>query len=276
MLGRGTISAIVLAAAVMIAGAGARAHDKSKYPDWSGQWRRLGGIQWDPTKPLGRGQQAPLTEEYQAIFDASVASQAAGGQGYDARFTCVPHGMPRAMTATFPFEIIVLPNTTYMLFENEPDRRIFTDGRAWPAELEPAFGGYSIGRWIDEDGDGRFDVLEVETRNMKGPRTYETSGLPLHADNETIVKERIFLDPANKELLHDEVTTIDHALSHPWRVTKNYRREHNPIWFDNVCTEHNNHVVIGKENYFLSADGRLMPTRKNQPAPDLTYFHQAQ
>jgi hypothetical protein len=30
--------------------------------------------------------------------------------------------------------------------------------------------------------------------------------------------------------------------------------------------------VIGRENYFLSADGNLMPTRKDQPPPDLKYF----
>jgi hypothetical protein len=39
--------------------------------------------------------------------------------------------------------------------------------------------------------------------------------------------------------------------------------------------EDNHHVVIGKESYFLSADGYLMPTRKGQPAPDLKYFNAA-
>jgi hypothetical protein len=33
-------------------------------------------------------------------------------------------------------------------------------------------------------------------------------------------------------------------------------------------------VVIGKENYFLSGDGFLMPTKKDQPPPDLRYFKQ--
>jgi hypothetical protein len=34
--------------------------------------------------------------------------------------------------------------------------------------------------------------------------------------------------------------------------------------------------VIGKENYFLSADGLLMPAKKDQPPPDLRYFKQTQ
>jgi len=30
--------------------------------------------------------------------------------------------------------------------------------------------------------------------------------------------------------------------------------------------------VIGNETYFISADGHLMPTKKNQPAPALRDF----
>jgi len=48
------------------------------------------------------------------------------------------------------------------------------------------------------------------------------------------------------------------------------------MWFENNCTESNVHVVIGKENYFMSADGYLMPARKNQAPPDLRYFKQTQ
>jgi hypothetical protein len=39
-----------------------------------------------------------------------------------------------------------------------------------------------------------------------------------------------------------------------------------------VCTENNVHVAVGKEEYFLSADGLLMPARKGQAPPDLRYF----
>ena len=100
-------------------------------------------------------------------------------------------------------------------------------------------------------------------------------GLPLHKDNQTIVKERIFLDKSKPDLLHDEITTIDHALTRPWTVTKDFRRERNPIWFDYDCNENNNHVAIGRESYFLSADGYLMPAKKDQPPPDLRYFNRS-
>jgi hypothetical protein len=41
-----------------------------------------------------------------------------------------------------------------------------------------------------------------------------------------------------------------------------------------VCAANNQHVVIGKEDYFLSADGLLMPVRKDQKPPDLRRFDQ--
>jgi len=145
--GKCSIGSIALAATLMLAIAGAWAHDESKYPDWNGQWFRIGGIQFDPSKPLGRGQQAPLTPEYQALFENGLADLAAGGHGLNAHASCVPHGMPRMMNVIYPMEFIILPNITYILFEDNLPRRIHTDGRDWPAEPEPSFAGYSIGRW---------------------------------------------------------------------------------------------------------------------------------
>jgi hypothetical protein len=101
---------------------------------------------------------------------------------------------------------------------------------------------------------------------------------PLHKDGGTIVKERIYLDKVNPDLLHDDVTVFDHALTRPWTVNKTYGREpdkERPFWQENNCGEYNNHVKIGTQNYLLSADGPLMPIRKNQPAPDLRYFNQS-
>ena len=275
MLYRSSIGAIALATALLTTLASALAQDASKYPDWSGQWRRAEGgpNRFDPSQPPGRAQQIPLTVEYQAVYEAGLKDQQAGGQGNNLTYRCIPGGMPRAMTAQQGIELIVTPPMTYVLFNNGGNRRIYTDGRAWPENEEPAFNGYSIGKWLDTDGDGRYDTLEVETRNFKGPRIYEASGIPLHRDNETIVKERITLDKENKDLLRYEITTIDHALTKPWTVMKTFRRERNVLWYEENCGENNNHVVVGKEFYFLSADGYLMPTRKDQAPPDPRYFN---
>jgi hypothetical protein len=196
MLSRNSIGTMSLAATLACAMTAAWAFDETKYPDWSGQWVRPRGVgvQWDPTKPLGLKQEAPLTPEYQTLLEASLADQQAGGQGGDARYTCVPNGMPRMMTAVWPMEFVITPKVTYILYENNMPRRIYTDGRAFPTDEEPSYAGYSIGKWLDTNNDGRFDTLEVETRNLKGPRTFEASGLPMHHDNQTIVQERIHSD----------------------------------------------------------------------------------
>ncbi len=275
------IGASAVIAALAMAMTGAAGHDETKYPDWAGQWKRPRGLatQWDQTKPAGLAQQAPLTPEYQKRLEASIADQANGGQGADNRYTCIPNGMPRVMAVIFPIELVILPAITYVHFEAFMPRRIYTDGRDFPDAEEPSFMGYSIGKWSDTDGDGRFDTLEVETRNFKGPRTFDSSGLPLHKDNQTIVKERFYLDKGNPNVLHDEVTVIDHALTRPWTVLKTYRRDPSdsqPYWVENTCAENNNHIAIGKEGYMLSADGFLMPAKKDQAPPDLRYFKQSQ
>jgi hypothetical protein len=276
MLGRRSIGAIALAAALTLTLGGASAFDDAKHPNLKGQWTRFaGGGQWDPTKPPGRGQQAPLTEEYVAVMEAGIASQRSGGQGVNSTPTCLPPGMPRAMIVYEPMEVVVTPELTYILIEfMHQIRRVYTDGRDWPEQIEPSFAGYSIGRWEDSDGDGRYDVLAVETRGMKGPRSFDGI-VPLHKDNLTIVKERIYLDKTDPNVLHDEVTTIDSALTRPWTVTRNYRREKTAQWFEYICAEDNHHVFLGKENYFVSEDGYLLPTRKDQPAPDLKFFSQS-
>jgi hypothetical protein len=269
-------SGAIVATLMMAFAAPAIAAD-AKYPDLESQWRNPAAGKsdaWDPAKPAGLAQQAPLTPEYQAMFETSVADQAAGGRGNNYQTSCVLDGMPRIMSLTAPMQILIQPAYTILIFENAFPRRIYTDGRKWPTDEEPTFEGYSIGKWIDEDGDGRYDLLEVETRLLTGPRALESSGLPLHRDNETVVKERIHLDKTDNDVLHDEVTTIDNAFTHPWTVDKTYVREHKAKWSEYLCREATDRIYLGRDTYAVSPDGKLMPVREGQPPPDLRYFKQ--
>jgi hypothetical protein len=273
MLYRKAVGAVALTSTLLMMCV-AQAFDDSKYPDWNGQWRRPPGVnnQWDPSKPRYK-EGAPLTPEYQAIYEANIKDQAEGGMGTDPTYTCIPDGMPRAMNVIFPMEIIITPKTTYILIEYlTMQRRIYTDGRDFPKEFPSSFMGYSIGHWVDTDGDGHYDQLEIETRNLKNPRAFDSSGIPLHEDAETVIHEKIYADKANPDVLHDEVTTMDHALSRPWTVVKNYNRVRNEIWVESICQENNDHLKLGNDVYMKSADGLLMPAKKGQPAPDLRYF----
>jgi len=244
--------------------------DMGKYPAIAGGWGRSEVYQW------ARGEKPPLTPEYQAVLESNLADRATGGQGFDAMHRCFPPGMPRQMLLYSPMEIVITPQITYMLIDHiHDDRRIYTDGRDWPEQdVDPTFSGYSIGRWLDQDGDGKYDVLEIETRFIKGPRTLDGL-LPTHKDNQSIVKERIYLDKTNPDVLHDEITLIDHAYTRPWTIIKNYPRYQKPGptgWPEEVCAENNAHVNVGKEDYYVSSDGYLMPIKKDQAPPDLRYF----
>ena len=82
MFDRSLIAAIAIVVALCATTAEIRAWDDSKYPDLKGQWVRApgGGARYDWSKPAGRGQEAPLTPEYQAIYEANLADMAKGGQ----------------------------------------------------------------------------------------------------------------------------------------------------------------------------------------------------
>jgi hypothetical protein len=271
---RSPFCAVALAAALLAMPSAAQVVDFGKYPDFKGQWVRMG----NPNNWLQLAGPPPLTPEYQKVFETIQADLASGGPGNWPSTFCVPAGMPAMMSLYDPMEMIVLPETTYVLISHNDDsyRRIFTDGRDWPVDPERTYAGYSIARWVDEDGDGKYDVLEIETRFLKGPRGYDTSGLPFHSDGQTIIKERIYLDKADRNVLYDEITVIDHAMTRPYSKTQKAFRNPNPrpVWHSDVCSEDNTWVKIGNEPYMFSADGKLMPSKRNQAPPDLSYFKQ--
>jgi len=273
---------MALAAALTASTASTAVAADAKYPNWKGQWIpvTIGAAAgpssaFDPARPEGLGQQAPLTPEYQTVLENSIADQKEGGLGNDPTAQCYAAGMPRMMSYEAQ-EYVITPETTYIMLGGDDNlRRIFTDGRNWPKSINPTYQGYSIGRWVDENGDGIYDILEVETRGpFRGPRAYDKSGLPLHADNESVFKERFFIDKSDPNLLHDTITVIDHALARPWTTDKTFRRnaEARPEWPEHYCHVTNRNLVLGGEAYRLNEENLLVPTKKDQPPPDLRFF----
>ena len=116
------------------------------------------------------------------------------------------------------------------------------------------------------------------SRSGRARRLDRSDGQPYQnpVDGKTIINERFYLDPADPNTIYDDITVFDNALTRPWVVTKSYRRNPDPYpdWQEYICAENNTHVGIGTETYFVSGDGYLMPTKKNQPPPDLRYFKQ--
>jgi hypothetical protein len=272
---RSSLGVVATVAVLSATLTGARAFDESKYPNWRGLWQqriRSSNPSWDASAAGS----APLTPEYRAIYEGALKSEAEGGLEADPTRRCIPAGFPRVMMAARPMEIVITPSATYfMLQEFNTLRRVYTDGRRFPADFELSYTGYSIGQWQDTHGTGKYDTLLVETRGIRGPHTYDASGIPFHKDSEAVVTEKVHADAADPDVLDDEITTVDHALIRPWTVTQSYLRAGSQAPLDgseHLCIEDTSRVVIQGQIYKLSPEGLLMPIRQGQKAPDLGFF----
>ena len=203
--------------------------------DLTGIWINQGGIGWTPGVPPGAAQNPPLTAEYAKIFQKHLANAAAGHPTGDITASCLPPGMPRIMTMTYPMEITMGPDRIMIYAEwQEQVRRIFTDGRPLPVDPDPTFNGESVGHW---EG----DFLISTAYGFRLDTNLESSGLP--KSDKAIAYERIWL--ADDDTLRDEMTLVDPvALAKPWTVTKTFKRA--PPGFKvmpYVCLENNRNPI---------------------------------
>jgi len=266
---RHAVRALALVAAVgCCAVAAAQPQAAKRYPDWSGQWNRIGSLAYPPDGYEKAGP-PPLTPEYQRVWQGYLArKKEGGGPAGDPPSTCLPPGMPRVMTMSFPMEIIIKPDVTYIYAEWDSDlRRVYTDGRKWNDKIEfpTSFDGYSIGEWRDENGDGEYDMLAIDTRYIAGDRSFDSNSVPLAKNNSTQMHEE--LRRVDDKTLENRITTVDDALTRPWSVTRRYSLERDDIlWVEYVCTENNRHLrLAGDQWYFINRrEGRLDPTQKGQ------------
>ena len=191
---------------LLLSSAGARAFDDANYPDLSGQWLRInqgkgGQITFDPTKSWGVGQEAPLTPEYQAILEASIADQAQRRPGQLAIRRTLLSARHAGDHERLQFHGDRGAAGGHLCADRaqsaHPSPHLYRRARL-AGEVEPTFQGYSIGHWIDSTGSGRYDVLEVETRGLQGAARHRLRpACRCMRDNQTVVKERIYLDKAD-------------------------------------------------------------------------------
>src|SRR5262245_49601119 len=112
-------------------------------PDLSGIWR-ADNARYNENL-LASGTDAPMLPWAAELYKHRVDTF-----GYDRPMTfCMPHGVPDAMTVVgLPFKVLQMPGVTVVLYEEfHKYRQIHTDGRQLPVDPEPAWYGYSIGRW---------------------------------------------------------------------------------------------------------------------------------
>jgi len=109
--------------------------------------------------------QPPLTPEYQAIYEANLKIRPRAARAPKTpTFICIPDGMPRAMNVIFPWRSSSSQDHAHddRISEHAAPRlhrrtRLARGCRA-------SFMGYSIANGATRTGDGRYALLEIETR----------------------------------------------------------------------------------------------------------------
>ena len=104
---------------------------------------------------------------------AAMLRTRAERHGIDAPGTrCLPVGIAAAATIAVPFKIIQKPELMAILYEvDNTHRQIYTDGRKLPADFQPSWLGYSVGKW---DG----DTLVVDTAGFNDLGWLDAFGHP--------------------------------------------------------------------------------------------------
>jgi hypothetical protein len=210
-------------------------------PDWTGAWTlddesfgkvigASGGPDGDPNIP-------PLTSRWAALRKANGAAnhgQGPEGKGVETNSVhCLPDGMPGMMVAPLSFEFLLAPGHVVVLSEDGEVRRIYTDGRPHPKDLDQTFSGHSIGHW---EG----NTLVVDTVGML-PQAQLFVGL--HITDKTHVSEHIFLrNPRSIQI--DTTVTDSEMFTKPFHYTRTYK--HNDAGMTEYVCEQNNRDNNGK------------------------------
>lgn len=206
------------------------------HPDWGGIWLRQGGIGLDPQLRPGQIDRPPLTPEYQAKYDASLAALKAGKPVADPTAACLPPNGVRLMNMVYPMEIFQRPGLVAVFAEwDHQTRRIYTDGRRPDRNTERTYLGYSVGHW---EG----DELVAETTLFKGELVLNQSGLTMSED--VVMHER--WRQTGADTLTDTITLTDpKALKEPFTYVKTFKRA-DPGFeiMEYTCVENNRNPIL--------------------------------
>ena len=135
----------------------------------------------------------------------------AGRSKEDPTARCLPTGVPALDTYPQPFKIIQAPTLIVALYENNTTfRQIFMDGRSHPADPQPTWMGYSIGKW---EG----DTLVVDSIGFNDRSWLDRTGHP-HSDAMHVIERFRRVDFGHMEV---QITIDDpKTLKAPYTFTQ--------------------------------------------------------
>jgi hypothetical protein len=203
-------------------------------PVISGLWRPGGAAIFNIAAALKPGDTIP----YQPWAEALAKERAANNGRDDPTANCIVGGVPRSDLVPYPFKIIDTPGLVVILYEAiHSYRQIFTDGRALPRDPNPAWFGYSVGRW---DG----DVFVVDSAGFNDQVWLDNAGRP--ATDALRVTERFRrIDFGRMDI---EITINDpKTYTRPWTVTQTLQYQADDELIEYICNENNKYFDVVKD-----------------------------
>ena len=151
--------------------------------------------------------------------------------------TCLPHSVTDFDAHFTPRKVVQTPGNIVMLYEGyHTYRQIFTDGRALPKDPEPAWFGYSVGKW---EG----DTLVVETIGVHEKTWLDDSGHP-HGPDMRIIERFRRLDFGHMSV---QITIEDaQAYTRPWTVSFGWDLLPDTELLDWFCENNRNAELLAK------------------------------
>ena len=202
-------------------------------PDFSGIWRAAEGkYLQNITEDL---REVPF-QPWAATLFKERSDNLAKGRPTE---RCLPHGIPDAMMVrSGPWKIVQTPRVTLILFEEMNHyRQVFTDGRGFPKDPNPAWFGYSVGKW---EG----NTFVVDTTGFNDQTWLDDPGHP-HTDAMHAIERFRRIDFGHLEI---DITIDDpKAYTKPWTVTARFDLLPDTELIENVCdNEKDVQHMVGK------------------------------
>jgi hypothetical protein len=215
-------------------------------PTIAGLWRPGGAAIFNIASALKPGETIP----YQPWAEALAKERAANNGRDDPTANCIIGGVPRSDLVPYPFKILDTPGLVLILYEAiHSYRQIFTDGRTLPRDPNPAWFGYSVGRW---EG----DVFVVESSGFNDNVWLDNAGRP--ATDALRVTERFRrVDFGRMDI---EITIDDpKTYTRPWTITQALQYQADDELIEYICNENNKYFEVVKD---AAPPGRPAPRPK--------------
>jgi hypothetical protein len=205
-------------------------------PDFSGVWQGE-FVVGDRREPLGRldiAGAAGLEMLPYHPWAADVFKENKAGDGRDDLLArCLPPGVPRIAYVPYPIQLVSTSGQLVALYEGFHQFRVIpTDGRPLPDDPDPAWMGYSSGRW---EG----DTLVVLVAGLKDKPWFDQIG-NFHTEAMKVTERYQRLD--GDTLVYEATIDDPKVFTRPWSLKVEYTLRPDFTLLEYNCLEHERDV----------------------------------